>query len=66
MNNYGLNLGIPSFLFLESQMNPHVMHGSASLFTLSYLCLSRGIVSCIIVRGPRFQSQISPHVMYGS
>ena len=27
----------------------YVMYGSAGLFALSYLCLSRGIVSCIIV-----------------
>ena len=31
-------------------MSPHVMYGSASLFALFYLSLSRGIVSCIIVK----------------
>ena len=45
----------PIFIFeiqpsiLGSQMSPHVMYGSASLFALSYLSLSRGIVSPIIV-----------------
>ena len=47
MNNYGLNLGISSFLFWRSQMSPHVMYGSAGILALFYLGLSRGIVSQI-------------------